>query len=115
MERTVVCTFLYPTFLDPSAVVVSSMTYVSTAWRGFVTASDIQRVDALPTPPHQLGVWGIAVSSPRWGPGQSPGGELTIYNVLKAYKVARIVSILQILNLFFFDPSKGGMTQVAQW
>ena len=28
------------------AVVVSRLTYTSTAWRGFVTASDIQRVDA---------------------------------------------------------------------
>jgi len=46
MERTVVRTFLYPTFLDLSAVVVSRLTYVSTAWRGFVTASNIQRVDA---------------------------------------------------------------------
>ena len=46
MERTVVRTFLYPTFLDLSAVVVSRLTYASTAWRGFVTASDIQRVDA---------------------------------------------------------------------
>jgi len=42
MARTVVRTFLYPTFLD----VVSSLTYASTAWRGFVTVSDIQRVDA---------------------------------------------------------------------
>jgi len=46
MERTVVRTFLYPMFLDPSAVVVSSLTYASTAWRRFVTALDIQGVDA---------------------------------------------------------------------
>jgi len=37
MARTVVRTFLYPTFLDPLAVVMSSLTYASTAWRGFVT------------------------------------------------------------------------------
>ena len=37
---------LYLTFLDPSAVVVSRLTYASTAWCGFVTASNIQRVDA---------------------------------------------------------------------
>jgi len=42
MKRTVVRTFLYPTFIDLSAVVVSRLTYVSTAWLGFATAPDIQ-------------------------------------------------------------------------
>ena len=51
MERTMVRTFLYPTFLESRPVGSRSVkadvrNYVSTAWRGFVTASDIQRIDA---------------------------------------------------------------------